>query len=242
MSRAGQRGMTGKHGHHRRGELVARVEIACATCGAVRLYLQSFLLIHPMKYCSRKCAGIASAAGKRVVVSCSTCGRELSVLTSRLVHRERMFCGRACAQAARRVSGAKWRDQAQIAAYMKAYNITHRARLNERSAAWMRAHRDQRNAAQRARRGAGKASDFTAADWAEIKRLYGFKCLRCQHPETLLIQLQPDHVVPTSRGGIHHKSNIQPLCRTCNIWKSAKTIDYRQTSNSAQNGLTIRET
>ena len=36
-----------------------------------------------------------------------------------------------------------------------------------------------------------------------------------------------DHIVPISAGGRHEASNIQGLCRACNLRKGARTIDYR---------------
>lgn len=67
---------------------------------------------------------------------------------------------------------------------------------------------------------------FTAAEWEELKTHYAHRCLCCglREPE---IKLTVDHVIPISRGGSNEISNIQPLCLTCNLSKSTKSIDYR---------------
>jgi 5-methylcytosine-specific restriction endonuclease McrA len=59
---------------------------------------------------------------------------------------------------------------------------------------------------------------FTILDWNNLKVRYNFTCPACkrQEPE---ISLTPDHVVPISRGGTNHLSNIQPLCAECNSRK-----------------------
>ena len=33
-----------------------------------------------------------------------------------------------------------------------------------------------------------------------------------------------DHVTPVSRGGLHHRSNLRPMCAPCNLSKGAKTL------------------
>jgi 5-methylcytosine-specific restriction endonuclease McrA len=48
-------------------------------------------------------------------------------------------------------------------------------------------------------------------------------CLRCGSSE----DITQDHVVPLSKGGRNHISNIQPLCRPCNSSKSSSVVDYR---------------
>lgn len=78
----------------------------------------------------------------------------------------------------------------------------------------------RRRALKRANGGSGTV---TVADWQWVLDRYGSKCLCCgsDAPPTM------DHVVPLSMGGPHDRSNLQPLCNTCNGTKSATTADYR---------------
>jgi len=66
----------------------------------------------------------------------------------------------------------------------------------------------------------GDISDF---EWQNILEFYNHTCLCCGATE----ELTQDHVIPLSKGGSHSPDNIQPLCRTCNLRKHVKIIDYR---------------
>jgi len=44
---------------------------------------------------------------------------------------------------------------------------------------------------------------------------YNHKCNYCGSEENL----QVDHIIPLSRGGVHSETNFQILCRSCNINK-----------------------
>lgn len=69
---------------------------------------------------------------------------------------------------------------------------------------------------------------FTESQFDALKARYQFRCLACgRHESELKNPLQPDHIVPLSRGGMDGIDNIQPLCKPCNQHKLARTIDYR---------------
>jgi hypothetical protein len=53
---------------------------------------------------------------------------------------------------------------------------------------------------------------------------YNWQCLRCK---CYTSRLQADHVLPVTSGGTSDISNIQPLCKQCNLWKRMKHIDFR---------------
>ena len=48
--------------------------------------------------------------------------------------------------------------------------------------------------------------------WAE----FGHACAYCGKPDHRADELELEHVVPISKGGAHHLSNIVPACRQCN--------------------------
>jgi 5-methylcytosine-specific restriction endonuclease McrA len=69
----------------------------------------------------------------------------------------------------------------------------------------------------------GNGGSFTAGQWIALCTEYHKRCLRCNKRR----KLTADHVIPVTKGGTSHISNIQPLCKSCNSIKSNKTVDYR---------------
>jgi|SRR5215207_5254709 len=67
------------------------------------------------------------------------------------------------------------------------------------------------------RRRGRKRGTVKVAEWRTILADYDGLCAYCltASGDTM------DHVVPLSRGGIHHISNIVPACSSCNKHKSA---------------------
>jgi 5-methylcytosine-specific restriction endonuclease McrA len=76
-----------------------------------------------------------------------------------------------------------------------------------------------RNPAKRAiyhqNRRAREVGKITPAEWLEILERYGHRCAYCGASGKLTI----DHVVPLSKGGLHHPSNLVPACSSCNSRK-----------------------
>jgi 5-methylcytosine-specific restriction endonuclease McrA len=70
----------------------------------------------------------------------------------------------------------------------------------------------------------------TIIEWQQILSRLGNKCLACYcaAEETKEGYLTIDHIIPLSKGGQNSINNIQPLCKTCNLRKYTKIIDYRK--------------
>lgn len=64
---------------------------------------------------------------------------------------------------------------------------------------------------------------YTREDLRLLSSILGHCCLICGTSE----DIQLDHVVPISRGGVDHPVNMQPLCRIHNERKQARFADYR---------------
>ena len=53
-----------------------------------------------------------------------------------------------------------------------------------------------------------------------LLKLYSSLCYVCGSDS----HIEADHIIPISRGGTHSEGNLQPLCRSCNSSKGAKTM------------------
>jgi 5-methylcytosine-specific restriction endonuclease McrA len=73
------------------------------------------------------------------------------------------------------------------------------------------------------RRARVKTGQVTLRDVDRLFEILGKACLACGSTE----HIQIDHIVPLSKGGLHHPTNLQPLCRKCNERKQARERDYR---------------
>lgn len=66
-------------------------------------------------------------------------------------------------------------------------------------------------------------------DWRAMVEFFGRVCLCCGSAS----KISADHVIPISLGGVHHITNMQPLCLDCNRKKHATIRDYRDPAKFA---------
>lgn len=69
-------------------------------------------------------------------------------------------------------------------------------------------------------REAGSYGDWRWSDFMRVARRFDYCCAYCgEKPE----RLDPDHVVPLSKGGPNIIGNLLPTCAQCNAEKNART-------------------
>ena len=73
-------------------------------------------------------------------------------------------------------------------------------------------------------------NDLTDEDWQKILNMQDYKCLACGGKFSDELRPERDHIIPISKGGGLTFDNVQALCRSCNVRKFNKHIDYRQQS------------
>lgn len=84
----------------------------------------------------------------------------------------------------------------------------------------------------------GARGEFTWSEFMRIARRFDYCCAYCgEKPE----RLDPDHVVPLSRGGTNTPSNLLPCCLMCNSSKNAMTLS-EWAAWLAERGLPARRT
>ena len=106
------------------------------------------------------------------------------------------------------------------------WHLAHPEEHARRSKQWRIDNPEKAREKDRRRRSLENHSEgsFTDAEWKSLCDSFGNVCLCCGSTETL----EPDHVLPISKGGSSYISNIQPLCKSCNSSKCDKYKDYRE--------------
>lgn len=90
---------------------------------------------------------------------------------------------------------------------------------------WCRNNKDKRIHAARNRKATIKSkNELLPGEWEAMVEACGNVCIA---PGCTNSPVVKDHVKPLSKGGRHHISNLQPLCRSCNGSKHTKEVDYR---------------
>ncbi len=117
----------------------------------------------------------------------------------------------------------RWRQRHpdQHNAEGRGYYARHKERLAPYFAAYIRAHRELRQAigARRRTRELAAEGDYTTGQWVALLQSHAYRCAYCGAEGAL----EPDHRVPLARGGTNFIANILPACRRCNARKRLLT-------------------
>jgi 5-methylcytosine-specific restriction endonuclease McrA len=99
----------------------------------------------------------------------------------------------------------------------------HKERLAPYFAAYIRSHRELRQAIRARRRSRELAAEgqHTTEEWIALLETHRYRCAYCGADGPL----EPDHRVPLVRGGSNYIDNILPACRRCNSRKRLLTED-----------------
>jgi 5-methylcytosine-specific restriction endonuclease McrA len=124
--------------------------------------------------------------------------------------------------------------------YAKQYREVHRKLLSKKASKYFQEHKQKvyesrhtdsfrkKNRVfgkiRRARKRAASIGDnFTVNEWKTLLERFENRCAYCR--KEFINKLEPDHVIPISRGGTNSISNILPCCRSCNAKKGAKLLE-----------------
>lgn len=127
------------------------------------------------------------------------------------------------------VRGDKWRAKPENVAKILAYRRKPESiAVNKaRQIAWRKENpeavkaKDQRRAARKR----GASGFHTGHDIKQLFVLQRGKCACCRI--SIKSGYHVDHIMPLARGGSNDKTNLQLLCKTCNLRKSAKhPVDF----------------
>jgi len=196
----------------RAAESAAARQRTCEKCGKAFLVRGSKEKHGLGRFCSRSCGEHLLELGRKPEArKKSGQQRKLSVAEGRLVlkrgHEHPSWKGGHEAYLARRAK----KDPAERA---------------EKRRAYIKAHPDKAREWSRKRRGAIVAR-LPRGTIKKLGALQRWKCVACCCD--IASKFHVDHIVPLARGGAHEPSNIQLLCPTCNVRKSAKhPIDFMQ--------------
>lgn len=67
----------------------------------------------------------------------------------------------------------------------------------------------------------GIEDELALQDWISILDEFDHACAYCQKRG---VRMEMEHMTPLTRGGAHHRDNVVPACRQCNVRKSNRNI------------------
>lgn len=194
------------------------------------------------KWCSTRCRDLAGldARAKAAGASCHQCGTGLTGYQTK-------YCAQSCRLAATPTRQAPAPPVKQAprpifisgqCAWCDAPFLVRTASTGSSPMYCTAACKDR---AKGARRRAAECSASGVFTWSEVTRLWidlGKTCAYCREYVSNG-DLQPDHVVPLSKGGSNSITNVVPSCGPCNASKNDLTLEAWR-DRRARLGLPIR--
>lgn len=119
------------------------------------------------------------------------------------------------------------RHKDHINAKKAEWNERNKERRSERRRQWVAENRDRirfHNNKRKLLERVEVPDELGFGEWEAMVEACGNQCIV---PDCKASPVTKDHIIPLSKGGRHHISNIQPLCGPCNSRKGTKTTDYR---------------
>jgi 5-methylcytosine-specific restriction endonuclease McrA len=119
--------------------------------------------------------------------------------------------------------------------YNKLYHINNAEKIRKRVSDWQKDNPEKRSIQvakyakkypqktrdkQHRRRARIKSNGVFFITKKELNKIYSSPCINCGNKNDIVI----DHIIPIVRGGSHSIGNIQPLCRSCNLYKGSKLM------------------
>lgn len=121
------------------------------------------------------------------------------------------------------------KNKTQLSQKTKEYRVKNAVLLREKARNFAKQNLLQRRASENLRRARKMSSigQYNAADVEKIHLLQRYKCACCGVDTKSKYHV--DHITSLARGGSNNPLNLQILCPTCNMQKSAKhPIDFMQ--------------
>lgn len=235
-----------------------KIQAECVACGKSMWFPSckagKYLTCSPE--CRKEKGRIARASRKR---NCLVCASEFVPRMGQISNAQGKYCSVACsvtvlacsrtAESSAKAAMTKAERSAQAAAEGKRYNHHYKGDENPkwkggpkatvrrqiesgRAAAWNKAWRDKNpdlvSEREARRRGAKKAERRLGP--GTISRIFEAQKGKCAICKTCVKKKRHvDHIQPIAKGGKHIAENLQILCPSCNVRKSAKDpIAYMQ--------------